>query len=374
MASDVRLEHVSKSFGAFKAVDDVSLAVEAGSFVALLGPSGAGKSTVLRMIGGFELPDAGRIHIGGKEVTELPPYRRDVNTVFQSYALFPHMTVAENVAYGLRQDGVPGAERRARVRSALEMVQLLDYAQRKPAQLSGGQQQRVALARALVKRPSVLLLDEPLAALDRKLRQQMQVELKLLQHELGITFIFVTHDQEEALAMSDSIAVMRDGRVDQLGTPAELYDRPRTAFVAGFIGQQNFFAGRVEAGGQFHADSGVAVEAGQQAPGLAPGARGLAAIRPEYVTLSAQEPANGANKLRGEVIAVVMLGDVLEYVLRMADGEELFARLPRNAAERPEQGTAVWAHWERSQAAIFPYEEVATRVRAIRRRPDGEGA
>jgi spermidine/putrescine transport system ATP-binding protein len=374
MASDVRLEHVSKSFGAFKAVDDVSLVVEAGSFVALLGPSGAGKSTVLRMIGGFELPDAGHIHIGGREVTDLPPYRRDVNTVFQSYALFPHMTVAENVAYGLRQDGVPGEERRARVRGALEMVQLLDYAQRKPAQLSGGQQQRVALARALVKRPSVLLLDEPLAALDRKLRQQMQVELKLLQHELGITFIFVTHDQEEALAMSDSIAVMRDGRVDQLGTPGELYDRPRTAFVAGFIGLQNFFAGRVEAGGQFHADSGMVVEAGRQAPGLAAGARGLAAIRPEYVTLSAQEPANGTNKLRGQVIAIVMLGDMLEYVLRMVDGEELFARLPRNAAERPEQGAAVWAHWDRAQAAIFPYEEMATRVRAIRRRADGEGA
>jgi spermidine/putrescine transport system ATP-binding protein len=374
MASDVRLEHVSKSFGAFTAVDDVSLAVEAGGFVALLGPSGAGKSTVLRMIGGFELPDAGRIHIGGKEVTDLPPYRRDVNTVFQSYALFPHMTVAENVAYGLRQDGVPGEERQARVRSALEMVQLLGYAQRKPAQLSGGQQQRVALARALVKRPSVLLLDEPLAALDRKLRQQMQVELKLLQHELGITFIFVTHDQEEALAMSDSIAVMRDGRVDQLGTPGELYDRPRTAFVAGFIGQQNFFAGRVEAGGQFHADSGMVVEAGRQAPGLAAGARGLAAIRPEYVTLSAQEPANDANKLRGQVIAIVMLGDTLEYVLRMVDGEELFARLPRNAAERPEQGAAVWAQWDRAQAAIFPYEEMATRVRAIRRRADSEGA
>jgi spermidine/putrescine transport system ATP-binding protein len=374
MASDVRLEHVSKSFGAFKAVDEVSLAVEAGSFVALLGPSGAGKSTVLRMIGGFELPDAGRIYIGGRDVTDLPPYRRDVNTVFQSYALFPHMTVAENVAYGLRQDGVPGEERRARVRGALEMVQLLDYAQRKPARLSGGQQQRVALARALVKRPSVLLLDEPLAALDRKLRQQMQVELKLLQHELGITFIFVTHDQEEALAMSDSIAVMRDGRVDQLGTPGDLYDRPRTAFVAGFIGQQNFFPGRVEADGQFRADSGMVVEAGQQAPGLAAGARGLAAIRPEYVMLSAQEPANGANKLRVQVIAVVMLGDTLEYVLRMADGDELFARLPRNAAERPEQGIAVWAHWDRAQAALFPYEEMATRVRAIRRRRDGEGA
>ncbi len=374
MASDVTLDHVSKSFGAFTAVDDVSLAVAAGSFVALLGPSGAGKSTVLRMIGGFELPDAGRIHIGGREVTDLPPYRRDVNTVFQSYALFPHMTVAENVAYGLRQDGVSREERRTRVKAALEMVQLLDYAHRNPGQLSGGQQQRVALARALVKRPSVLLLDEPLAALDRKLRQQMQVELKLLQHELGITFIFVTHDQEEALAMSDRIAVMRDGRVDQLGTPSDLYDHPRTAFVAGFIGQQNFFAGRVEAGGRLHADSGVVVETAQQAPGLAAGARGLAAVRPEYVTLSTLEPSGEANKLKAQVIAVVMLGDTLEYVLRMANGDELFARLPRNAAERPEQGAAVWARWDRTQAALFPYEEMATRVRAIRRRPEGDGA
>jgi spermidine/putrescine transport system ATP-binding protein len=368
MAGDVTLEHVSKLFGAFTAVNDVSLAVPAGSFVALLGPSGAGKSTVLRMIGGFDLPDSGRIHIGGREVTDLPPYRRDVNTVFQSYALFPHMTVAENVAYGLRQDGVARSERRTRVKAALEMVQMLDYAHRSPAQLSGGQQQRVALARALVKRPSVLLLDEPLAALDRKLRQQMQVELKLLQHELGITFIFVTHDQEEALAMSDRIAVMRDGRIDQLGTPSELYDHPRTAFVAGFIGQQNFLPGRVEAGGRLHTESGGLVEAAQQAPELAVGARGLAAVRPEYVTLSAAEPSGRANKL--QVIAVVMLGDTLEYVLRMQHGDELFARLPRNAAERPEQGAMVWAQWDRAHAALFPYEEVATRVRAIRRRSD----
>jgi len=373
MASDVRLEHVSKSFGAFKAVDDVSLDVRAGSFVALLGPSGAGKSTVLRMIGGFELPDAGRIHIGGREVTDLPPYSRDVNTVFQSYALFPHMTVAENVAYGLRQDGVPREERRVRVRAALEMVQLIDFAHRKPGQLSGGQQQRVALARALVKRPSVLLLDEPLAALDRKLRQQMQVELKLLQHDLGITFIFVTHDQGEALAMADTIAVMRDGRIDQVGTPTELYDRPRTAFVAGFIGSQNFFAGRVDGPGRLAADSGIAIDAEQSANAPAPGARALAAIRPEYLTLSAREPAGAANKVAAQVIAIVMLGDALEYVLRLASGEELFARLPRNAPERPEEGVQVWVHWLRGQAAIFPYEEVATRMQAIRRKPDGGG-
>jgi len=366
MASEVDLEGVTKLFGAFKAVDDLSLQVRAGSFVTLLGPSGAGKSTVLRMIGGFELPDSGMIRIGGRDVTELPPYRRDVNTVFQSYALFPHMTVAENVAFGLRQDGVRGAERRARVRAALEMVQLLDYAQRRPAQLSGGQQQRVALARALVKRPSVLLLDEPLAALDRKLRQQMQVELKLLQHELGITFICVTHDQEEALAMSDTIAVMREGRVDQVGTPSELYDRPRTAFVAGFVGSQNFFAGRIEdAEGRLTADAGIAIEAARCAEHLAAGSRGLAAVRPEYVSLSRREPEGGTNKVEGQVIAVVMLGDALEYVVRMANGGEIFSRLPRNAPERPQDGERVWAYWPREHGAIFPFEEIATRVQAI---------
>jgi spermidine/putrescine transport system ATP-binding protein len=209
-------------YGSFKAVDDVSLKISKGSFVSLLGPSGAGKSTVLRMIGGFDFPDFGTVKIGGRDVTMLPPYRRDVNTVFQNYALFPHMNAADNVAYGLRQDRVPAAERRKRVREALEMVEMLGFAHRRPTELSGGQQQRVALARALVKRPSVLLLDEPLGALDRKLRQQMQVELKLLQNQLGLTFIFVTHDQEEALAMSDSIAVMRNGRIEQLGSPRAL--------------------------------------------------------------------------------------------------------------------------------------------------------
>ena len=225
MAADVELERVSRLYGSFKAVDDVSLAVREGSFISLLGSSGAGKSTILRMIGGFELPDYGTVRIAGRDVTMLAPYRRDVNTVFQNYALFPHMNAAENVAYGLRQDGVPAAERKNRVRQALDMVEMLSFADRKPNQLSGGQQQRIALARALVKRPSVLLLDEPLGALDRKLRQQMQVELKLLQSQLGITFIFVTHDQEEALAMSDSIAVMRHGRIEQLGAPSELYER-----------------------------------------------------------------------------------------------------------------------------------------------------
>jgi spermidine/putrescine transport system ATP-binding protein len=375
MAGDVELRNLTKRYGEFIAVDNVSLNVPAGAFVALLGSSGAGKSTVLRMIGGFDRPDHGRILIGGKDVTDRPPYRRDVNTVFQNYALFPHMDVAENVAYGLRQDRVPVDERRKRVREALDMVQMLPLAHRKPSALSGGQQQRVALARALVKRPSVLLLDEPLGALDRKLRQQMQVELKLLQHQLGITFIFVTHDQEEALAMSDIIAVMRDGQVEQVGAPAELYDRPRTAFVAGFIGAQNFIPG-VVAGEAFRlaTPSGLIVEAGRVATGVAAGDQGLAAVRPEHVKLGAHEPQGDSNKVHGHVVAVVMLGDSVEYVLRLEDGTELFSRQPRSTSDLPGQGAQVWLHWSREHASLFPFEETVVQGRAFVRSHGGEAA
>jgi len=360
MASDVRLEHVTKTFGDFRAVDDANLHIQAGEFMSVLGSSGAGKSTVLRMIGGFELPDSGTITIGGTDVTFLPPYRRDVNTVFQSYALFPHMSVAENVAYGLRQDGVPRGERTGRVREALDMVQLLHLAHRRPNQLSGGQQQRVALARALVKRPSVLLLDEPLGALDRKLRQQMQVELKLLQHRLELTFVFVTHDQEEALAMSNRIAVMRDGRIEQIGTPAELYDAPRTAYVAGFIGTQNFFAGTVEGGdaAALRDDGGTAIRAGRKADGVAAGDRGIAAVRPENVRLSRSEPKDAGNRVAGRVVTIVMLGDSLEYVIGIGDGREIFARVPRYADDLPQEGDAVWAHWDAARTALFPFEDI----------------
>src|SRR5947208_11383064 len=245
MPADVTLERVTKRFEDTTAVDDLSLEIESGSFYALLGPSGCGKTTTLRMIGGFEEPTDGRIYLGEREVSGLPSYKRDVNTVFQSYALFPHLSIFENVAFGLRRRGIGKAEVTERVGESLELVDLGAFGKRKPNQLSGGQQQRVALARALVNRPRVLLLDEPLGALDLKLRKQMQLELKGIQHEVGITFIHVTHDQEEAMTMADLIAVMNRGRIEQLGTPTELYELPATAFVAGFLGVSNLLPGTV---------------------------------------------------------------------------------------------------------------------------------
>ena len=239
----VRFNNVSRHFGEVKAVDGLNLDILDGEFFSMLGPSGSGKTTCLRLIAGFELPTAGRIELRGEEVTDLPPYERDVNTVFQDYALFPHMTVGENIAYGLMIKKVPKPERERRVEEMLELVQLPGMARRKPSQLSGGQRQRVALARALINRPGVLLLDEPLGALDLKLRQQMQIELKAIQKQVGITFVFVTHDQEEALTMSDRLAVFNQGKIEQIGAPAEVYERPATAFVAGFVGVSNLVSG-----------------------------------------------------------------------------------------------------------------------------------
>jgi putative spermidine/putrescine transport system ATP-binding protein len=239
LAADVALEGCRKSYGDVLAVDDVDLTIGAGEFFTLLGPSGSGKTTTLRIIAGFERPDAGRVTIGGEDITHRPPYARDVNTVFQDYALFPHMTVAENVGYGLKVKGVPRAARRRQVDEVLEMVRLGSYGGRKPIQLSGGQRQRVALARSIVNRPKVLLLDEPLGALDLKLRQEMQVFLKSLQRELGMTFLYVTHDQEEALTMSDHLAVFNEGKIEQVGSPADVYGKPATEFVAGFVGTSN---------------------------------------------------------------------------------------------------------------------------------------
>ncbi|MDE8346626.1 MAG: ABC transporter ATP-binding protein [Acidocella sp.] len=246
---DVRLENVVKTFGAYVAVDNISLTIESGEFFSLLGPSGCGKSTTLAMIGGFDEPNSGAIYLGGTDVSHLPPYRRDVNTVFQSYALFPHLSVSENVAFGLRRKGVAKAEINNRVRDMLALVDLERFVDRKPAQLSGGQQQRVALARALVNRPKLLLLDEPLGALDLKLRKQMQLELKRIQAEIGITFLFVTHDQEEAMVMSDRLAVMAGGRIEQVGAPADVYDNPCSEFVAAFLGVSNLIPGVVTSRG-----------------------------------------------------------------------------------------------------------------------------
>jgi spermidine/putrescine transport system ATP-binding protein len=369
MAADVELDRVTKLYGAFKAVDDVSFHIKQGSFVTLLGPSGAGTSTALRMIGGFELPDYGTIRIAGTDVTMLPPYRRDVNTVFQNYALFPHMDAAENIAYGLRQAGVAGSDRRKRVREALEMVQMLPLAHRRPSELSGGQQQRIALARALVKRPSVLLLDEPLGALDRKLRKQMQVELKMLQSQLGLTFVFVTHDQEEALAMSDSIVVMRNGRIEQIGTATRLYDAPETAFVADFIGAQNFIPGqRIDGTSRMRGDADGSFEAGRIAEKVLPSAKVLGAVRPENVALARGEPPPSQNRLAAVVAASVMLGDTVEFVLRTREGRELISRVPRHAAEMHPVGTELWAHWHPRSFCLFPHEDIdlkgSARVRA----------
>ena len=262
IAPDVRLVDVVKAFGEVRAVDGISLEIPRSSFFALLGPSGCGKTTTLRMIGGFEEPTDGKIFLGDRDVVGLPPYKRDVNTVFQSYALFPHMSVAQNVAFGLERRGIGKTEVRARVREVLELVDLAGREDRKPKQLSGGQQQRVALARAIVNNPRVLLLDEPLGALDLKLRKQMQLELKRIQNEVGITFVHVTHDQEEAMTMADTIAVMNSGRIEQLGTPADLYERPATAFVAGFLGKSNLLDGTITGEGQIdlvgrHRDPGT---------------------------------------------------------------------------------------------------------------------
>src|ERR687887_269236 len=239
----IRLRGLRKVFGPVVAVDGIDLDIADGEFFAVLGPSGSGKTTVLRMIAGFEAPTAGTVELGGVDATRVPPFRRDVNTVFQDYALFPHMTVAQNVGYSLKVRRVPRAERARRVAEALELVRLPDLGSRKPAELSGGQRQRIALARALVNRPRVLLLDEPLGALDLKLREQMQVELKAIQRDVGITFIFVTHDQDEALTLSDRLAVFNGGRVEQIGSPAEVYENPATAFVAGFVGTSNLISG-----------------------------------------------------------------------------------------------------------------------------------
>jgi spermidine/putrescine transport system ATP-binding protein len=316
MNADVRLENITKRFDDVVAVDDLSLDVESGKFYALLGPSGCGKTTTLRMIGGFEEPSAGTIYLGDRTVTGLPPHRRDVNTVFQSYALFPHLSIFENVAFGLRRSKVKGSDVRTRTEEMLRVVGLQGYGNRKPRQLSGGQQQRVALARALVNRPRVLLLDEPLGALDLKLRKEMQFELKRIQHDMGITFVHVTHDQEEAMTMADFIVVMHDGRIEQLGGPAELYERPASAFVANFLGVSNLLAGTVEGTNAVRLDGGTVLHV---APQALDGHTGTVAvgIRPEKLKIA----DSGTNTLSGEIVDRAYVGVSTQYVVRTSVGD-----------------------------------------------------
>jgi spermidine/putrescine transport system ATP-binding protein len=352
-APEIRLAGLVKLYGEVRAVDGVSLDIGSGEFFSLLGPSGCGKTTTLRMIGGFERPTTGRIELRGQDVTATPPDRRPVNMVFQNYALFPHLSVGENVAFGLRRKRVPGGEIKRRVAEALSLVRLDGYDRRRPDQLSGGQQQRVALARALVNQPNVLLLDEPLGALDLKLRRQLQVELKRVQAQVGITFVYVTHDQEEALTMSDRIAVMNGGRVEQMGTPEELYDRPATRFVADFIGTTNLLAGRVEA---FEGDSAV-IRLGSgdvcriERDGLALGTPVEMSIRPESVSLGGPS-AGGEPAMAGRIEQLAFLGTTIEYHVRTTGGLDLVARTPRAGTRFP-VGGEVALHWAPGEALVL---------------------
>jgi spermidine/putrescine transport system ATP-binding protein len=332
---DLVLEHVTKRFGSFTAVDDLSLTVPQGSFFALLGASGCGKTTTLRMVAGLEIPTEGQVRLGEADITKLKPYKRPVNTVFQNYALFPHLTIQENVAFGLRRRGRKDVDQP--VKEMLELVELGDYAKRRPAQLSGGQQQRVALARALINRPQVLLLDEPLGALDLKLRRGMQIELKRIQDEVGITFVHVTHDQEEAMTMADTIAVMNDGRIEQMGAPGELYEHPRSTFVANFLGQSNLIAGHVTRtdGRDVTVDAhGVTLAASSDRATRVEGDVWVG-VRPEKMRLV--EPAEEAagNRLPGGVVAdVSFVGVSTQYLVRLPWGQEVMAFEQNTGARR----------------------------------------
>ncbi len=345
---------VSKRFGAVIAVDDVSLSVERGALFALLGPSGCGKSTLLRMIAGFEKPERGHIFIDGVDVTALPPYARPVNMMFQSYALFPHMDVAANIAFGLRQERMDRRRITARVGEMLALVQMSDFGGRRPHELSGGQRQRVALARALAKMPKLLLLDEPLAALDRKLRAETRLELIGTQERVGTAFLLVTHDQEEALSMASRVAVMNRGRLVQIGTPAEIYERPNSCFVADFVGEVNLFKGRLTAGSNCLAlavagfDRPIPLPSGTPLP---QGAKAALAVRPEKLRLWHEAPAEFA--ISATVSSVGYLGGVSIVHLTARHGRLLKARLPSSGASRFAQGMAVWASWSTDDGVVI---------------------
>ncbi len=350
-AAAVEIEGVTKRFGEVVAVDNVDLAIDDGEFFALLGPSGCGKTTTLRMIAGLDLPTEGSLRIFGEEVGTAPPDRRPVNTVFQAYALFPHMTVRQNIEFGLRMRRVKAPERGRRVEEAVEMVRLTGMEDRRPSQLSGGQQQRVALARALVNQPKVLLLDEPLGALDLKLRQEMQQELKALQHQVGITFVFVTHDQEEALAMSERIGVMSEGRLLQVGTPREIYERPASRFVADFIGRTNLLEASVESAGTVRLASGVRIEAQTSLPA---GAEVALSLRPERARLhrrgATTREAEGS-RLNGEVRDITYLGHAVVYAVAVGT-MSVEVRVEGETGEPFAVGDEVTVGWDRGAAAV----------------------
>jgi spermidine/putrescine transport system ATP-binding protein len=356
----ITLENVHKRFGSFVAVHSADLEIRRGEFFSMLGPSGCGKTTLLRLIAGFEDVTSGRVRLDGVDVSGVPPYRRHVNTVFQQYALFPHLNVYDNVAFGPRTAGVAEAETRRRVTEMLEVVRLAELATRRTGQLSGGQRQRVALARALVNFPSALLLDEPLSALDFQLRQAMQLELKRIQREIGIAFVFVTHDQEEALTMSDRTAVMSDGRIEQVGTPEEIYLRPASVFVASFIGAANLIPVRVVRDSGTHAE--VELSGGRHADvptgegRFDPGSAGIVMVRPERVEVRATQPALELNRcvLPVTVRDVIFQGPVLRCLLLDDEGDEILASI--DEAERPaglEPGARMWAVWDPAAARLL---------------------
>jgi spermidine/putrescine transport system ATP-binding protein len=347
---DLILKNLTKSYGDFNAVDDLSLVIPKGSFFALLGPSGCGKTTTLRMVAGLEEPTSGSIFVGETDITDMKPYRRPVNTVFQNYALFPHLTIFENIAFGLRRRGITEAEVKTAVDKVLNLIELPQLATRKPNQLSGGQQQRIAVARAIVNRPALLLLDEPLGALDLKLRRQMQIELKWIQTEIGITFVHVTHDQEEAMTMADTIAVMNKGKIEQMGTPEELYDSPKTAFVANFLGQSNLIPGEVSGndGDNLIVDLFGTKVGVPKARSSARGNSVLVGVRPEKFRIAAEGKATHGNVLTGGVVSdVSYIGVSTQYQVEMPWGKEVMVFEQNDDDEEMlRKGAKVVLSWE----------------------------
>lgn len=359
--SFISIQNISKHFGEVRAVDDVSFDIRRGEFFALLGPSGCGKTTLLRMLAGFEIPTMGEMFIDGQPIGNIPPHERPVNMVFQSYAIFPHLSVAQNIAFGLRKDKLPKAEMNKLVDEALEMIALPGYGSRGADELSGGQRQRVALARALIKKPKVLLLDEPLGALDKKLREQMQLELRDLQREVGITFVFVTHDQEEALTMSDRIAVMADGKALEIEAPAALYERPKTPFCADFLGTMNFFKGKVQSIGGGEAvvqteDMGLVSSKGPNMD-FNTGDEVIVAIRPENVEISTQKPSAG-NAAQGKVRASAFLGDRAHVYVNVEGRKEPVLTAMQNlggaASRMGHEDHDIWLTWAEESVVLLP--------------------